>query len=95
MSSCPFPGLAKYKDIFGKPGSTAGLRKYRIFGIALLDVIVVLMFAYLFSIFNGYPFITNALGLFILGIIAHRMFCVRTAVDKILFPRMGTYGSHR
>jgi hypothetical protein len=83
---CPFPFLAKYKDIFGAAGTNTGLRKYRIFGIALLDVSVVLLFAYLLSLLDGYPFITNALGLFVLGIIVHRLFCVRTAVDKMLFP---------
>lgn len=83
---CWFPALAKYKDIFGKAGSREGMRRYRIFGIAIWDTIIVLAFAYLFSLWNGYPFITNALGLFVLGIIAHRAFCARTAVDRFLFP---------
>lgn len=84
--TCWFPALAKYNRIFGDAGSREGMRKYRIFGIAIWDTIIVLAFAYLFSLWNRLPFITNALGLFVLGIIAHRMFCVRTAVDRILFP---------
>lgn len=86
MATCYFPQLAKYRNIFGEPGSHQGLRKYRVFGIAILDVSVVLLFAYLLSLLDGLPFITNALGLFVLGIIVHRIFCVRTAVDRILFP---------
>lgn len=86
FDQCWFPSLAKYNGIFGKAGSREGARKYRIFGIAIMDTIVVLAFAYFFSLWNGYPFITNALGLFVLGIIVHRAFCVRTAVDRFLFP---------
>ena len=86
MPDCWFSSLAKYRDIFGKAGTRDGLRKYRIFGIAILDVLVVLAFAYLFSLWNKLPFITNALGLFVVGIIVHRLFCVRTAVDRMLFP---------
>lgn len=84
--TCYFPQLAKYRNMFGEPGTKSGLRKYRIFGIAILDVSVVLLFALLLSWIDGLPFITNALGLFVLGIIIHRMFCVRTAVDRFLFP---------
>jgi len=81
--TCP---LAKYKNLFGEPGSRTGMRKYRIFNVSIFDVVVVLVFAYIFSLLNGYSFALNALVLFILGIIVHRLFCVRTTVDKILFP---------
>ena len=83
---CWFPALAKYRNMFGEPGKTTGLRQYRIFGIVIMDTLMVLAFAYLLSLWNGYPFLTNALGMFVLGIIAHRIFCVRTAVDRFLFP---------
>lgn len=84
--SCPFPSLVKYNNLFGEPGSHKGMRKFRVFGIALFDTFVVLIFAYIFSLLNGYPFWMNAGALFILGIVVHRMFCVRTTIDKILFP---------
>ena len=83
--SCPFPFLAKYRNIFGEPGLHTGMRKYRIYNIAIYDTIIVLIFAYILSLIDGYPFWLNAIVLFILGIITHRLFCVRTAVDKILF----------
>jgi len=35
-----------------------------------------------------HSFLYTAICLFILGIILHRLFCVRTTVDKILFPKI-------
>ena len=76
--------LCKYKNIFGKPGE--GMRKYRIFDIAIYDTAVVIIIGLLFSYFTGYNIWITLAVLFISGIIAHRMFCVRTGVDKLLFP---------
>lgn len=77
-------GLCKYKDLFGKP--RAGLRKYRIFDIAILDTAVVIIFGYLLSLFFKWNLWYTLGGLFLLGIVAHRMFCVRSGVDKMFFP---------
>lgn len=85
VNNCPFPFLAKYKNLFGEPGKHTGMRKYRIFDIAIFDTLVVLFCAFILSMVDGYPFWINAIGLLLLGIIVHRMFCVRTTVDKILF----------
>jgi hypothetical protein len=76
--------LCKYKSSLGEPGK--GIHSYRFFGVALMDVIITLIGAYMFSYFSGYPFTYVAIVLFILGIILHRLFCVRTTVDKLLFP---------
>ena len=46
--SCPFPSLVKYNKIFGEPGSRNGMRKYRFFGIAIFDTVIVIIFAYIF-----------------------------------------------
>lgn len=70
--------LCKYKDIFGKPNE--GVHSYRILDIAIVDVIATIIIG---SIFNF-----NLFNLFLLGIISHRIFCVRTTVDKILFPNL-------
>ena len=76
-------GLCKYKNLFGKPGE--GLRKYRIFDIAIMDTAVVIVIGLFISWYFSYnPWITLGV-LFILGIIIHRLFCVRTGIDKILF----------
>jgi hypothetical protein len=75
--------LCKYKDIFGKPKE--GAHSYRIFNIAIVDLVLTILAAYLLSIFTGYKFIYTLLFMFILGIISHRIFCVRTTIDKLLF----------
>lgn len=77
-------GLCKYKDIFGKPGT--GAHSYRIFNIAIIDVIFTIIFAWLIAKWMNWCFWKTLLGLFILGIILHRLFCVRTTIDKLLFP---------
>ena len=75
--------LCKYKNIFGKVGE--GVHSYRILNIAILDVIGTIIIAYIIHFFVPYKFITVLLFLFFLGIICHRLFCVRTTVDKWLF----------
>lgn len=76
--------FCQYKDILGKVGK--GVHKYRIFNIAIIDFLLVIIFGFIIS----YIFHTNIwlviLILFVIGIIAHRIFCVRTTVDKLLFP---------
>jgi hypothetical protein len=75
--------LCKYKGLFGEPN--AGLRKYRIFDIAILDTLVVIFFGFLISLFINIPLWLILVWLFITGIIVHRLFCVRTGLDKKLF----------
>lgn len=76
-------GLCKYKNAFGIPGE--GLRKYRVFDIAIYDTVVVVVIGLIFSWFSGYNIWIVLAVLFVSGIIAHKMFCVRTGVDKLLF----------
>ena len=77
--------FCKYKDLLGVPNK--GLHKYRIFNIAIVDVLLTITVAYIFYLFNPkINFFIILLCLFILGIILHRLFCVRTTIDKLLFP---------
>jgi hypothetical protein len=78
--------LCKYKNILGIPGK--GIHSYRVGGIAITDVIMTIIGAFIISFFSGWNFIYTLIGLFILGIILHRLFCVRTTVDKLLFPNV-------
>jgi hypothetical protein len=77
-------GLCKYKDIIGKPNT--GIHKYRIFDIAILDVATVILAGYLISKYFKTNIYYTLAFLFVAGIIAHRLFCVRSTVDKFLFP---------
>jgi len=76
--------LCKYKNLFGKPNE--GLRQFRIFDIALYDTIIVILIGILFSWFTKINIWVVLIVLFISGIVAHRLFCVRTGIDKLLFP---------
>lgn len=76
--------LCQYKDILGKPGQ--GIHSYRIFNIAYIDVLFTIIGAYIIYLF--YPkinYFVILILLFVLGIILHKIFCVRTTIDKYLF----------
>jgi hypothetical protein len=76
--------FCKYKDLFGKPGQ--GIHSYRIFNIAILDVIITILGAVVIkALMPKYNFIVILFLVFLSGIIVHRLFCVRTTVDKLLF----------
>jgi hypothetical protein len=75
--------LCKYKDILGVPGE--GVHSFRIFNIAIVDVLLTILAAYILSIFTKYKVVYTLIFMFILGIISHRLFCVRTTLDKLLF----------
>ncbi len=75
--------LYKYKDLFGEPAT--GIHSYRIFNIAIVDVIFTLIFALLISYLSKISFIYTSIGMFSLGIFMHRLFGVKTTIDKILF----------
>ena len=76
--------LCKYKDILGKPGK--GIHSYRFMGVAIVDVIMTIIGALLISFLIKKPFLLVLIVLFVLGIILHHLFCVRTTIDKLLFP---------
>jgi len=54
--------------------------------LAIVDVVMTILAAVLISYAIKQPFWMILAVLFLLGIIAHRLFCVRTTVDKVLFP---------
>ena len=77
--------LCQYKDIFGKVGE--GAHSYRIFNLAIVDIISTILVAFIIHFFiPKYSFFLILIILFILGIILHHIFCVRTTIDKLLFP---------
>lgn len=78
------PVLVKYKSIFGNPNQ--GVHSYRIFGLAIVDIVMTILGFGLISYFLAIPLWKGILGGFVLGIIAHRAFGVRTTIDKWLFP---------
>jgi hypothetical protein len=79
-SGCP------YKNILGKPLS--GVHSYRFANVAIVDVIMTIIAAFIISAVFAISF-WKVLGVsFIIGIVLHRFFCVRTTVDKLLFTNV-------
>jgi len=76
--------LCAYKNMLGKVGK--GVHSYRFLGIAVVDVVLTVLFAGLFAWMFEKPFWLVLLVLFLVGIVVHRLFCVRTTVDRVLFP---------
>lgn len=75
--------LCKYKDSLGIPGK--GVHSYRLFNIAYVDVILTIICAISIAWLMNWNYIYTIIGLFLLGILLHKIFCVRTTVDKLLF----------
>ena len=78
--------LCKYKNILGTPGQ--GVHSYKIFNISIVDVVLTLVLAYIISFLFRISFRWTSIVLFLLGIFLHRIFCVRTTIDKLLFPKI-------
>jgi hypothetical protein len=75
--SCP------YKNLFGAPGT--GAHSYRFMGLAVVVVVLTFVAAGLLSWTFRTPYWPTLLVLFLAGIALHRLFCVRTTLDKLLF----------
>jgi len=82
----------KYKDILGQPNQ--GIHQYRLFNIAIIDVLLTILLALIifyigvyFKFFNHniYAFIFVLLLLLIIGVILHYIFCVDTTINKKIF----------
>lgn len=74
----------KYKNIFGEPNT--GPHRYRLFNIAIVDVVATILLAYVIQLYNpSRDFLPILILLFIIGIVLHRVFCVKTTIDKLLF----------
>jgi len=78
--------LCKYRNALGVPGK--GAHSIRLGGVAIVDVVMTLVGAYVIAHYARASFAWTAAWLFLLGIILHRLFCVRTTVDKLLFPNV-------
>ena len=75
--------LCRYAGMFGTPGT--GAHAYRIANLAVVDVLGTFGLAWILSRMTGWSFATACLVAFATGILAHRLFCVRTTLDALLF----------
>lgn len=81
-------GLEKYKDAFGPAGLRTGLRKYRILGISIFDVVVVMVCCVFLSWILRLQYWLTLVIVLVIGIIIHRLVGARTTIDKFLFPNL-------
>ena len=77
--SCP------YKYALGVPGQ--GVHSYRFLGGALFDYVATIIGAMVLSKVTGIPLVLTTIGLFVLGIILHMAFCLRTGTELWLFGK--------
>jgi len=75
--------LCQYSNILGKPKE--GIHSYRLFNIAILDVIGTLIIGYIIHRRTKIKLYIINIILFLSGILLHKLFCVKTTVDKLLF----------
>jgi len=78
--SCPFK---QYKNIFGKEGE--GAHSIRFLNIAIVDLVFTIIGALLISYFTNTNFFIIFLILMLMAIILHRLFCVNTTINKLIF----------
>lgn len=75
----------KYKDALGKPREGTHEARLPILDVASNDVMATIVGGVLIAGILGYNVFNTILVLFIISILLHRFFCVRTTVDKFLF----------
>lgn len=70
----------KYKDILGKPNT--GLHKYKLLDTAVVDYVLTIVVAIVFSYYTKVPLVLSTILWFVIGIISHMLFGVETTVVK-------------
>ena len=86
MNSSAIPNDPSISNILGKPGE--GIHAARLFGFARNDILLTIVGAWLISYFFSLSFLWTVLVLFLTGILLHRIFNVRTTLDRMLFPNI-------
>jgi hypothetical protein len=86
MFGIPREGAHYYRILSsGTAFSSASRARLEKINIAVVDLGLTILAAYLVSLYFEVAFWKCLIILFIIGIICHRIFCVRTTVDKLLF----------
>jgi hypothetical protein len=81
-------GLCKYKNMFGAPSQ--GIHQYRLFNVAIIDVIATFLLAYLLTfIIKWNIFILTAI-LILISIPIHQLFCVNTTLTAMTNRLLGS-----
>jgi len=79
-------GLCKYKDVFGVPGE--GFHSTRFLGVAAGDLFATIIAAWVISKVFKWTFLKTFIGLMLITILIHRMFCVNSALNVLIFGKI-------
>jgi uncharacterized membrane protein len=75
--------LCTYRHIFGK--ERQGFHSWRLFDIAIGDLALTIIGAYLLSYTLKTQFIITLVAVLVIGVIVHRLFCVNTKINTLIF----------
>ena len=81
--------FCKYKDLIGKPREGIHAARIPYVDLAFNDIGITVFGSIILAILFGWHPFNTVVVVFLLGILIHRLFCVRTTIDKLLF-----YESH-
>jgi hypothetical protein len=74
--------LCDYKNALGVPGKGV---HFHVFGFAIMDTIMTIIGGALLAYIFKWNYFWTIFILFLIGILLHRIFCVSTTIDKLLF----------
>lgn len=80
MSLCP------YKNMFGQ--ERTGIHAYRVFDIAIVDLGATVLVGLLLAYYFKWNYLLTLLVLFLIGVVAHRLFCVNTTLNMMIFGKV-------
>jgi len=75
--------MCKYRHVFGE--ERKGFHSWRLIDVAIGDVLLTVLGAYWIAKALNVSFIATLIVVFVLGIVMHRLFCVNTKVNVMLF----------
>ena len=74
--------LSQYQNIFGEQGK--GLHRFRLLDVAAIDYLLSILLSIAVSAITKFPLVLTTILIFILGIILHTIFGVKTSAVKYL-----------
>lgn len=78
--------LCSYRHIFGE--ERKGFHSLRLFDIAIGDVVLTLLLSLFISYVSKISFVITTIMVFIVGIVIHRIFCVNTKINTLIFGKV-------
>lgn len=78
--------LCPYRHILGE--ERKGFHSLRLFDVAIGDVLLTILVSLFISYISKVNIIITFIIVFIIGIIVHRLFCVNTKINMMIFDKV-------